>query len=169
MYRRLLRLASNILIFMLLILGVEWWQASSMRSGMWPESARLLPSLEGTTGTLPEAGGGVTLVYVFAPWCGVCRATAANLNVLKERGFQVSALALAYEQEAEVRAFVTSTGLSTTVLLGSEDIARSLAVSAFPSYFILSPTGRILKAWSGYATTAGLILKMWAIGLTSPS
>jgi len=168
MRSRLISLASNILIFLSLILAVEWWQGTSMRQGTWPEGAKVLPSLDGSSLSTPS-GSGVTLVYIFAPWCGVCRATAGNLNQIKLWGFNVVGLALAWEQKGEVQEFISSTGLSIPVALGDEDISRELSVGAFPSYFILSPTGRIVKAWSGYSTTAGLLLKIWAYGLTSPS
>ena len=165
---RLKSLFGNVLIFIALLLGAEWWQGSKMRSGAWPETAKSLATLDGNPFVVLGKQK-LTLVYVFAPWCGVCRATAGNLNALTERGLNVVSLALAWEQKSEIDDFVRSTGLSASVLVGNDEVARELSVNAFPSYFILSPSGQILKAWSGYSTTIGLLLKMWAYRLTTLS
>lgn len=168
MRRRFLNLFSNVVLFLVLVVGVEWWQGANMRAGMWPDAAKTLPTVDGKPALLLDKPA-LTLVYVFAPWCGVCRATAGNLNSLAERGLNVVSLALSWEHQSDVTEFIKSTGLSTSVLIGSDDTAHELSVNAFPSYFIVSPSGQILKAWSGYSTTAGLLVKMWAYGLTSPT
>jgi peroxiredoxin len=151
----------NVVIFLVLVFAVEYWQSRNMTRGALPEALRLesLPTLQGTTRSLwsPEKW---TVVYVFAPWCGVCRASGTNIEALPE-DFHKAALALSWDQVAAVDEFVRDTGLKVPVLMGKEREEAALRIAAYPSYLIIDPEGRIVKAWSGYTTTVGLWLRSY--------
>ncbi|WP_141732278.1 TlpA family protein disulfide reductase [Oligoflexus tunisiensis] len=153
----------NGVIFLALVYAVEYWQSRNMTKGELPEPLRhvSLPTLKGTTRSLwnPEK---LTVVYVFAPWCGVCRASGSNIDRLPQ-DFHKTALALSWDQIAAVDDFVRETGLQVPVLMGKEREEEALRIGAYPSYLIIDTQGRIVKAWSGYTTTAGLWFKSyWA-------
>lgn len=151
----------NVLVFLALVYAVEYWQSRNMTRGALPDAVRnaSLPTVAGGTRSLwnPEK---MTVVYVFAPWCSVCRASGSNIDRLPD-GFHKAALALSWEQAADVENFVKDTGLQVPVLMGRETEEAALQIGAYPSYLIIDTQGRIVKAWSGYTTTAGLWFKSY--------
>lgn len=151
----------NVLVFLALVYAVEYWQSRHMTRGVLPNPLRSvsLPTLEGSTRSLwnPEK---LTVVYVFAPWCAVCRASGSNIDRLPD-SFHKAALALSWDEAAEVKAFVKDSGLQAPVLMGRENEEVALRIGAYPSYVIIDTQGRIVRAWSGYTTTAGLWLKSY--------
>lgn len=151
----------NLLVFLVLVYAVEYWQSRHLMRGVLPDDLRLesLPTIPGNTRSLwsPER---YTVVYVFAPWCGVCRASADNIDRLPDRFHKVS-LALSWEKPEEVTAFIEKTGLKTEVLLGRDKEEAVLGIEAFPSYLVIDKEGRVVKAWSGYTSTFGLVLKSY--------
>jgi len=151
----------NVLIFLALVYAVEYWQSRNITRGPLPEF--LLNS------GLPLAAGGTrslwspekyTVVYVFAPWCGVCRASGTTIDSLPDR-FQIAALALSWSEATEVEEFIKNTGLRVPVLMGRDREEAALQIGAYPTYLIIDTEGRIVKAWSGYTTTVGLWLKSY--------
>lgn len=144
----------------LVIAGIEWWQSRHLPTGPLSETLRTqtIPTLEGGVSTLWQSEQ-TTLLYVFAPWCVVCKSSASNLNSFMNTDFNVVSLALSWENKEDIRKFVGNTGLETPVLVGNNSTADLLQISSFPSYFVIGKDGRILKAWSGYTTTAGLWLR----------
>lgn len=165
---RLLSLLRTALTILILVQAVEWWQARGMLKGSFPEVYADLPYLEDPR--TEELGHGNAeaqhrLIYVWAPWCGVCRMGASNLNNFPNTGLTLESLALSWSDENELRTFVRDTGMTIPVRIGSEDMERALGISAFPSYFLIAKDGRVLKAWSGYTTTLGLVFRGLALGL----
>jgi peroxiredoxin len=154
------RFYKDILILVLLVLGLEWWQSRNLSSGGLPEKLKLhaLPLLDGSESMLWQSGK-PTLLYVFAPWCGVCNVSASNLNTFLDSDINVISLALSWESKDEVQEFVSTAGLKTPVALGDDNTSVALQIDVFPSYFVIGSDGKILKAWSGYTTTAGLWLR----------
>jgi thiol-disulfide isomerase/thioredoxin len=149
-------LLNNVAIFLVILIAVEYWQSRNMTRGALPDSLRTasLPVLTGGNKSLwnPEK---MTVVYVFAPWCGVCRASGSNIDRLPD-SFHKAALALSWSQPSELESFVQDAGLKLPVLMGRESEEEALRIGAYPSYLILDTEGAIVKAWSGYTTTPGL-------------
>jgi thiol-disulfide isomerase/thioredoxin len=149
-------LLNNVVIFLGILMAVEYWQSRNMVRGDLPEYLHnaSLPVLTGGTKSLwnPEK---MTVVYVFAPWCGVCRASGSIIDRLPG-SFHKAALALSWGEAAELKSFVKDAGLKAPVLMGRESEEEVLRIGAYPSYLILDTQGRIVKAWSGYTTTPGL-------------
>lgn len=154
-------LVMNVLVFLALVFAVEYWQSRNMTRGALPDPLlnASLPTVAGGTRSLWNQEK-MTVIYVFAPWCGVCRASGSNIDRLPD-SFHKAALALSWEQEADVERFVQDTGLKVPVLMGREAVEGALQIGAYPSYLILDKQGRIVKAWSGYTTTFGLWFKSY--------
>lgn len=153
--------ALNLTIFLVLVYAVEYWQSRRVVRGPLPEFLRTesLAKLQGGTQSLwsPDQ---FTVVYIFAPWCGVCRASGATIENLPT-GFHKAALALSWENEKDVEEFVKASGLKIPVLLGRDREEAALGVDAFPTYLVIDNNGRVVRAWSGYTTTLGLWIKSW--------
>jgi thiol-disulfide isomerase/thioredoxin len=102
--------------------------------------------------------GKTGIVYFFAPWCRVCRASIGNLDDLVASG-QVAwatVVALDYADEGEVREFVDRTGVSLPVLLGDARTAADWSIRGFPTYYVVDASGLIRSRSVGYSTRLGM-------------
>lgn len=103
------------------------------------------------------------IVYFFAPWCFYCRTSIGNLDDLVADGHVdwATAVALDYENDAEVREFVEQTDISMPVLMGNGGTAADWSVRAFPTYYVIDSDGRISSRSVGYATGFGMWARHW--------
>ncbi|WP_051216239.1 TlpA family protein disulfide reductase [Ferrimonas futtsuensis] len=107
----------------------------------------------------PPVGGGNRLVYLFAPWCTICKLTFPHLKEWQEQGRAVTPVALSYQSPQELTDFLESfPGATEQVLMGNSALAQQLDVLAFPTYLIVDDTGTILSSRVGY-------LPEWMLGL----
>lgn len=149
----------DLLIILVLILALEWWQSRRLLRGELPLELQLA-----TAQTLDDESARLwnqdrtTLLYVFAPWCGVCRTSASNMNRLPG-SIHTASLALSWSDQQSVEDFIERSGLKTKVLLGTAEQGQGLGVQAFPSYVLVSSDGRIIYSWTGYTTSFGLWLR----------
>jgi peroxiredoxin len=149
----------DVVIVILFALSLEWWQSRNMVKGQVPEDlSEPLPLIEGGMASLWQKDQ-TTLLYVFAPWCAVCKGSADNLNHLMGGKLNVVSVALSWETQDDIRKFISEAELEIPVLVGNDRIGEGLKVGVYPSYFLIGPGGEIIKAWSGYTTTAGLWLR----------
>jgi thiol-disulfide isomerase/thioredoxin len=158
-------MTKDIVLFFAIIGGIGvvqmfYFQGKDVPPGVLAES---YPVLNGLARPLVDDYN-YTFVYSFAPWCGVCKMSASNINSL-EGHVNTLALALSYEQEADVRGFVNHTGLNVPVILGQGRLEDTLNVGQFPTYFVVDRKGKIVLGWSGYTTTLGLWIRLLGIRL----
>ncbi|MFW7379032.1 MAG: redoxin family protein [Oligoflexus sp.] len=150
----------SLAMFLVILLSLEWWQARNMTKGQLP-----IDLLQGRFPTLTSdsrelwSKDQLTLLYVFAPWCGVCRISASNINSLATDKIMVHALALSWQTQADVEEFVEETEMQTPVILGPDFMSDSLGLSAFPSYYLINESGEVIKTWTGYTTQPSLWLR----------
>ena len=108
-----------------------------------------------------------TLVYFFAPWCGICAASSGNIEYLRklrsDDGLEIILVALDWATPAEVQAYVDKHEINVPVLLGDASIARNWNVYVFPTYYMLDSQQRVAHRDLGYSTLAGLWLR--SVGL----
>ncbi len=101
-----------------------------------------------------------TLVYFFAPWCGICGASAHNINSLREgnsaEDLSVVMVALDWQQAEEVREFASRHALQVPVLMGERETADNWRVPGYPTYYVLDSANRIVHKDFGYTTRLGL-------------
>lgn len=134
-------------------------------NGLLPTGEQAAPklsatSLDGMSIDLSERSASATLVYFFAPWCGVCAASSGNIEHLREirsdSELDILMVALDWQTTAEVQAYVDRHEISVPVLLGNRQIASDWNVYAFPTYYMLDSKQRIVRRDLGYSTLAGL-------------
>lgn len=118
------------------------------------DSAQVLPAV---------TAGKPGIVYFFAPWCFYCRTSIDNLDDLVADGYVdwATAVALDYENDAEVREFVEQTGITMPVLMGNGGTAADWSIKAFPTYYVIDSDGRISSRSVGYATGFGMLARHW--------
>jgi thiol-disulfide isomerase/thioredoxin len=156
--RRAFRWAVELLALALIVLGISVWQTRHHVRGAAP-SLRLA-TLDGRPTTLAAATGGKrALVYVWAPWCGVCKAESQNVrwvrSLLGSRA-QVVSIATGFEHVDEVRRYMADHAVDYPVLLDDGSAARALKVEAFPTTYFVDEAGNLSGSVAGYTTTFGL-------------
>ena len=130
---------------------------------------------------LPQLGGGEavstqelrgkpTLIYFWAPWCGVCEASSHNVDAVHEAvgdEYNVLSVALEYSDVASVQSFVDRNDAKYPVLLGSSNVTADYAVGAFPTIYVLSADGEVVSSVVGYTTEIGIRARLWWANLRS--
>jgi peroxiredoxin len=148
----------------LLFSAVMAWQTRHLPGAGTPAPDFQLRTLTGEQVRLSELRGKPVVLAFWAPWCGVCKAESSTLSALRrtvgERA-HVLTVAVAYEDEEDVRRFVREREADYPVLLGDSELTRAFRVDRFPTTFIVSSEGRIEQATVGYTTRLGLLWRLW--------
>lgn len=115
-------------------------------------------TLSGRTLTL-LADDKPTLVYIFAPWCSICRISINNLDSLHPDKVNVVRIGVDFHHTEELRQFVDEVGVKGEILLGNDQTIRDFKVAAYPSIYILRPDGSVVGRSVGYTSSLGLKLR----------
>lgn len=156
-----LALAFDVLALVLVMVAVHAWQTRSLPYGE-PAPRTVLPILGGAA-ERAALQPGTGIVYFFAPWCGICRASIDNIDALVDAGAVdwATAIALDYADRAAVEEFVRDTGLDSPVLLGTHGDAYDWGVRGYPTYFVIDDSGTIASRSVGYSTRIGMRVRAW--------
>lgn len=158
--QRAFRWFVDLTVLGVVLLAVGWFQTRHHPRGNAP--AYTFGTLEQSQVTLASLAGKPTVLAVWAPWCGVCKAESGNVSRarawLGERANVVS-VATAYDDVSQVRAYMQQQGVDYPVLLAGDDFTRLMRVEAFPTVFVLDSQGRIVSSMQGYTTTLGLFFR----------
>ncbi|URQ91453.1 TlpA family protein disulfide reductase [Pseudoalteromonas sp. SCSIO 43101] len=110
--------------------------------------------------TIAQLQGKQTVVYFFAPWCSICRYSMPNLEKSHQQGkLNAIAIALDYQNIAEVKQFTDSLELTMPVLLGSKSTGQDYKISAYPTYYVIDEQLAITARSMGYSTELGLRMR----------
>lgn len=135
---------------------------TGMRTGGFVERAEALPaehiapnfSLRSPSGeevTLAQFRGKHVVLNFWATWCGPCIYEMPLLERLYQRhrnDFVLLALSVD-EQREKVVPFMKKLNLSFPALFSTLDVEKAYGVSAYPTSFVVSPSGRIELAVVG--------------------
>lgn len=163
----------DIALIGLVLSSLHYWQTKDLLSSKGDATAPSfsLKDLNGniqtfnaTTASQTTTKERNTILYFFAPWCSVCHTCISNLEEIKqefrEDQLQIFAIALDYEDEKDVRAFVKKHELTFPVLFGSEKTKQDYKISAYPTYYLLDKNGVIHHRSVGYSTKLGILLRL---------
>ncbi len=123
------------------------------------------------TGDSARVGGSgpqpVTLVNIWATWCGPCKAEFPELQGLHTaygpRGLRVLAISIDTDDDAAVAASAKQMGATFTIGRDPADMVRGqIAAVGIPESWLVSPDGRLLWRHSG-AIPAGDVAVRTAI------
>jgi thiol-disulfide isomerase/thioredoxin len=158
------RWAVDLTLLLTLMLVVGAFQTRNHPRGAAPSYT--FTSLAQAPVTLASFAGKPTLLAVWAPWCGVCKAESGNVSRarawLGERANVVS-VATAFNDVSEVQRYMSAQGVDYPVVLAQDDFQRLMHIDAFPTVFVLDSQGRIVASMQGYTTTLGLVWRtLWA-------
>lgn len=162
-YKKIASALIQLGIFVLLFFAISWWQQKDMLSS--DEQTDLADiSLISTKGEAfyisPKKHDKNILLYFFAPWCSICHASIDNLQAIEASNtnpqLKIYLIALSWQSQAEVEAFLSEHKLTMPVLLGSAQTRVDYKISAFPSYYLIGKNGKLLAKNMGYSTELGL-------------
>lgn len=112
-----------------------------------------LQDLGGKTVKLSEFKGRPVLLDFWATWCPPCRASIPEIEKLHKsyssKGLVVLAISLDQGGWDSVKDFVTESGITYTVLKGTDDVASKYHVRTIPMLVIVDKEGKIYKRYLG--------------------
>lgn len=154
-------------IFAILFYAISWWQQKDMLPANNQSTAptMILTSVKGEVITVDaKLSKKKTLVYFFAPWCGVCHVSIDNLENIKQSSsntdLDIYVVALDWRSIEEVKEFLAKHSLTMPILLGTNKTQQDFKIPGFPSYYLLSNSGKILSKSMGYSTELGLKMRL---------
>ncbi len=161
----------SILLAVSLFLGISWYKERGLLAQASVAPAFIAVTLEGELFrsaqlfgkgiSAQQVHGQKTLLYFFAPWCGICRLSMPNLKYLQadNEGLAVYAVALQYDSAEQVSEFIAELDLQVPVLLGNQQMAAEFQIQGFPTYYVIDAQGQITAKSLGYSTALGLWLR----------
>ena len=119
-----------------------------------------LKDMSGKTVRLSDYKGKVVLLEFWATWCPPCRASVPGLEKLhkayKDKGLVLLAVSMDEGGWDEVQAYVKESGITYTVLKGTEDVATKYQVRSIPMMLVLNKEGKITKRYLGMGSDEDL-------------
>lgn len=122
-----------------------------------------LPTLEGETRALADYRGQPVLVFLWASWCSVCKATMPGLQSVYEayspEGFEILAINTTF-QDTQLSAvnYFQSQGYTYTMLLDQDGaVSRNYQLHALPTSILVAPDGTVLDVIIGSGLTEGFL------------
>lgn len=161
MKARIISIAKQLVLMAAVVVIIGYWQTRDVPTGAAPKVT--VQTLAGMTYDLPAAiQQKVTLIYFFAPWCGVCRLSMGNLNNLQKwfPDISVQAVALDYESTEEVQKFIDDIQVRIPISIGNQHVRDVWGISAYPTYVLIGRDGLIHGASIGYSSQFGMILRV---------
>ncbi|NNM83063.1 MAG: protein disulfide oxidoreductase [Burkholderiales bacterium] len=155
------RRGAEVLIFLLVLFSVRYWQQRDVPSGPAPVlEGRLLDGK-----VVPEFSGRPYLVHFWATWCPICKTEEASIDAISKH-YPVLTVALKSGQIPEVEKYMREHSLGFPVLNDPEgEISSSWGIHAVPASFVIGPEGKIRFVEFGYTSSIGLKARLWLAGL----
>lgn len=150
-------------ILLLILLAVFTWQTRNLLSNgeSVAEDSSVLLSLDGDKLIMQPDGEKPTVVYFFAPWCTICKASIGNLQYVDTSRFHVLRIALDYTSVEQVRQFVDDAAIEAPVYLGNAGLQARFKITGYPTYYLLSKDYAVTDKAMGYSSAAGLKVRTW--------
>jgi thiol-disulfide isomerase/thioredoxin len=134
-----------------------------------PAPAVSFQNLDGQTVNLAQYRGKVVLVNFWATWCEPCRWEIPKLIEFQKeygnRGFTVLGVTMDEQGKAVVAPFVAkpqfdvdgrTMAMNYPVVIGNDTAATKFGISAFPTSFVISKDGKIVKKVVGVVDGQGI-------------
>lgn len=155
----------DLVLFGLIFGGVQWWQTRNLvPTGDHIAQATMIDLAGNKIQMIDESRG--TVVYLFSPWCSICKFSTPNLNDFhkdaSESGFRVLGMGLSWQTLDELRAYQLEYDIQFPVVAAGPSIAKQFNISAYPTIYLIDNKGKILSRTVGFTTETGLKIRAWA-------
>lgn len=140
-----------LLVGALVFLAAEWISTPKAPSSGGAAPAFTLRDPSGQVHTLDAYKGKFVVLNFWGSWCPPCREEIPSFSAFAKDNPDVAVLGIAVRSGsgAALAADAADLGVRYTVLEGSDDLAATYGVEAFPSTFVLDPDGHIQRAVVG--------------------
>ena len=141
----------DLLIFTVIMLAIQWWQARDLpKQIIAPELTGL--SLSGQPMALSDWRGQPVLVHFWATWCPICRLEEDSIDSIAE-DYPVIAVATSSGTPTEIASYLRKQGVDFPVMLDwSGELAQRWNAHGVPATFVVNSQGEITYATMGYST-----------------
>lgn len=138
-----------------------WWVVAvvGMIAFLWPSTEKVSNANLGVLhavrdGSTPCVGKTRCLVAVVAPWCGACRRSKGFIQHLKQRidrdPTSSMQIVVSGDQPAALRAYADEYAAEAALVDDEQGtFARSVDISAFPTFVVLNEHGAVVSRTSG--------------------
>lgn len=113
-----------------------------------------LMSLTGEMISLEDLKGNLVLIDFFYKSCYPCMLALPQLQSLhekyKDKGLKIIGINPVDKKEDGIASFLAKRGVTYTVLLGGNDVAKGYRVSGYPTVYLIDETGKIIFVQVGY-------------------
>jgi peroxiredoxin len=114
-----------------------------------------LPDSAGTSVSMADFRGQHVVLDFWGTWCGPCLLAMPHIQDLHERfadqGVAVIGISAREPDWAEPAKLAKRRGFTYPILLHGDAVAEAYQVSGFPTLFVISPDGTVLRHWEGYS------------------
>ena len=131
-----------------------------------PAPAFDLPALEGLPGGLSRAdlAGKVSLVSVFASWCGPCRREIPAIAAFAKSHPEIQVLGVDYlDDVADAATFAKANGATWPSVVDDGPIGSGYKVPGLPTTFLINSQGQIVERILGEVTEPMLAARIKAM------
>lgn len=161
--KRWRRLAIDLGVIAAIFIGISLWQSRGLVSSGEAAPDFVAVDLDGVEHRLADLKGRKVLLFLWAPWCGVCKVVAPNVaSIAKgadDEKLVVLSVAFAFNDRAQVEKVAREAKIPSPVLLGPAAFEEDYGVSAYPTIYMIDEEGRIRHAVVGYTTWLGLKIR----------
>jgi thiol-disulfide isomerase/thioredoxin len=159
-----MRRLGDLVLIAAVVVGVGLWQTRSVPSGPAPAFDARLHDGSRTSLAGWRAGHAqqrAMVVYFWAEWCPICRASEGMVNALR-RDWPVLTVAMQSGEADRVAALLAERALAWPAVVDADgSIAARYGLRGVPAYIVLDRHGEIRFAETGYTTGPGLRLRLW--------
>jgi thiol-disulfide isomerase/thioredoxin len=160
--RRKLWLLDAFLI-LLVVVGVQWWQARDAVRGPAPALAgsRLDGSAFDLQAALAAQPGRPQLIYFWAEWCPVCKTTAGTVDKVAA-DWPLTSVAVQSGPPEKVAATMRERGYAWPTLADPDGtLLARYGLHGVPALVIVGADGNVRSVSLGYTSEPGLRLRLW--------
>jgi thiol-disulfide isomerase/thioredoxin len=160
------RWAGEALLFIVIVAGVQFWQARDAPRGPAPEFAGHL--VDGQPFDLAAwraaHAGRPVLLYFWAEWCPICKTTAGNVTNISA-DWPVTSIAIQSGTAEQVARVMAEKGYRWPTLADpAGEVLRQYGLAGTPAFVVINPAGDVRFVSLGYTSELGLRLRLWWAG-----
>lgn len=145
-------LASAAAIFVVLLLLGFAAQPGPGAGGDGPAPAFTLPLIDGGTVTNADFAGQVTVINVWASWCGPCREEAPVLDRVYRESDRARVAFLGVtrnDRPEDSREFIARFDIAFPSAIGDDDFASAYGLRGVPMTFVVAADGTLVARYFG--------------------